>query len=105
MAFCGTQNDKWAAFERSGKIRHQSMRKAFCLRRARLSAEFEGEKNRERDSRKQLALMICVRNRKLGGSNLLLIEICNYLLLTLLGMMHMQALSIHYHMVFFYTIS
>jgi hypothetical protein len=34
---CGAQNDKlWATFERSGKIRQQSMRGSFCPRRARL---------------------------------------------------------------------
>lgn len=79
------------------------MRKAFAWEEQDYeSAEFEGEKNRERDSRRQLALMICVGKYKIGWKQLAsMIEICNYLLPPLLGIMtHMQASSIHFHMVF-----
>ena len=48
---CGTQNDKFggAAFERSGRIRHQSMKGSLCLRRATLWRRGRGG-NRDKSS-------------------------------------------------------
>jgi len=68
---CGAQNDKlWATFERSGKIRQQSMRGSFCPRRARLLLGGGGGEERDKSSR--LHRSSSLENRKIcGGSNLL----------------------------------